>query len=54
MLSIDPLYLKPAMPLGRYCSTVNSLLTMVALVTMVHKQSKPIAEQGSLHSFEPQ
>jgi hypothetical protein len=32
---IDPLYLKPARPLGRFCPTVNNL------VTMVHKQSKP-------------
>jgi hypothetical protein len=31
---IDPLYLKPAMPLGCFYPTVNNLLTMV------HKQSK--------------
>jgi hypothetical protein len=23
-ISIDPLYLKPAMPLGRFCPTVNN------------------------------
>jgi hypothetical protein len=32
---IDPIYLKPAMSLGRFCPTVNNLVTMVALITMV-------------------
>jgi hypothetical protein len=36
-LSLGPLYLKRAIPLGRFCSTVNNL------VTMVHEQSKPIS-----------
>jgi hypothetical protein len=36
-ISIDPLYLEPATPLGRFCPKVNSLVT----IAMVHKQSKP-------------
>jgi hypothetical protein len=49
--------MKPAMFLGRFCPTVKNLVTMVtmvALVDMVYKESKPTAEQGSLHKFEPQ
>jgi hypothetical protein len=42
------------MPLGCFCPTVHNFVTMVALVIIVHKQSKPAVEQGSLHSFEPQ
>jgi hypothetical protein len=47
-ISIDPLYLKPAAPLGRFCPEANNLFTIVTwlpsvnnLVAMVHKQSKP-------------
>jgi hypothetical protein len=34
-ISIDPLYLKPVMPLDHFHPTVNNVVTMVALVTMV-------------------
>jgi hypothetical protein len=39
-ISTDPLYLKPPMPSRHFCPTVDNLVTMVALVTMVHYQSK--------------
>jgi hypothetical protein len=31
-ISIDPLYVKPAMPLGHFCSTVNNLVTIFTMV----------------------
>jgi hypothetical protein len=33
------------------CTSVNNL---VAMVTMVHKQSKPTVSEGSPNNFEPQ